>query len=85
MKIEQLLEEIVECIKNVRRWGTHRAPKFPTIWDLSKIRWDNESQRIELDLLVDGKVEKYDMWLYKVENHGELQLVEEESDDGSGA
>jgi hypothetical protein len=75
-KIEQLLETITECIREKRRWG----PRFPTPFDLSKISWNVEGRRIELDLWEDGRIVKYDLLLDRVNEHGETS---ESGSDGS--
>jgi hypothetical protein len=67
LTIETLLEEIVEAVKSKRRWG----PRFPTLFDLSRVVWNTEESRIEMDLMHNGQVRKFDLYLYEVPDHGE--------------
>lgn len=98
LTIETLLESITESIRNTRRWGQRsrpnedakvtRLPIFPTPFDLSQIRWDNETRRIELDLLDNGVVRKFDLLLDEVEYHGQTSdtgVVVEDGDTVSNA
>ena len=70
---EQLLEALTECIRSYRR----SSVRFPNPFDLSKIVWNTEQRRIEMDLLMDGDIVKYDLLLDRVNYHGET------SDDSS--
>lgn len=74
MKMELLLEAITEAIREKRRSG----PRFPTPFDLSHITWNNEERRIEMDLFVDGKIEKYDLLVDRVTEHGETSVLDDE-------
>lgn len=72
LTIEQLLESIVEAIRKQRRWG----PRYPTPYDLSKIVWNTEHRRIEMDLYDNGKIRKFDLLLDEVNEHGETSSVD---------
>lgn len=71
---EKLLESLVEAIRYKRRWG----PNFPTPFDLSSIRWDTEHRRIELDLLDNGRIRKFDLLLDEVTEHGETSITDDD-------
>lgn len=84
IRTEQLLDSIVEAIRNKRRHG----PQFPTPFDLGsvfmvveehEVEEDEPSMcyRIELDLFdpATSTVRKFDMYLEEVKEHGESCLV----------
>lgn len=62
LKLEQILEGIVEALKAKRRYG----PNFPTVWDLSHLTWDTDNNKIELDLLDNGIMRKFDLYVEEV-------------------
>jgi len=76
IKNEQLLEAISEAIRTRRRWGP-----FPTPFELSKIVWDTENRRIELDIQDNGTIRKFDLLLDEVTIHGETSIDSATTDD----
>lgn len=84
--IEQLLESITEAIRKQRRYGVRvgaNGPKFPTPYDLSRIIWNTEHQRIELDLLDNGVIRKFDLRIDEVEFHGEYTVDADDTESES--
>lgn len=73
--VEKLLESICEAIRARRRYGMREAPKFPTPFDTSHLRYvvDNPHPRIEMDLIIDGKPKRYDLLFVEVDEHGVFQ------------
>lgn len=65
--IDKVVESVVESMRHHRRWG----PRFPTLYDLSKITIAENC--IELDLVdpETKQVIKFDLWAYRVRDHGE--------------
>ena len=58
---ERILEAITEAIRCQRRFG----PNYPTIFDLSSVVWDVDRNRIELDLIDEGKIRHFDLVLHE--------------------
>ena len=80
IKTEALLEAIAEAIRTRRRWGP-----YPCIFELGSITWDTENRRIELDILDNGEIVKYDLLLDRVSEHGETSIIDEEINELSTA
>lgn len=70
--VEKLLESICEAIRARRRYGMRDAPKFPTPFDTSHLRYVSNIHppRIEMDLVIDGQSKRYDLLFVEVDEHG---------------
>lgn len=65
LSTDQLLEAITESIRKYRRYGKTKKnePKFPTILDLSFIKWDTEAKTIELNIVDETTIRRFELVL----------------------
>lgn len=75
LTIEQLLESVTEAIRQRRRQGP-----FPNCFELSGIVWNVEFNRIEMDLLENGAIRKFDLYLDEVQEHGDTWVEPEDEE-----
>lgn len=76
--LDKLVASVVESMRHHRRWGPH----FPTVYDLSKITYNENCIELDLVDLETKQVVKFDLWAYRVREHGEGADYIEELDLG---
>lgn len=77
---EKLLEALCEAIRLRRRYGVATQSVYPTPFSYSTLRYqmpenENDPPRIEMDLVIEGEVMRFDLLLVPVEQHGDVVSV----------